>query len=66
MNIKEFTKKYTNKKVFDVEKAAAKYAWTVRVNIVNGKPLMLTRDFKTDRLNIVVEHGVVTEILGLG
>jgi hypothetical protein len=66
MNIKEFTKKYTNKPLAAVEKAATKYAWTIRVNEKDGLPLILTRDFKTDRLNIVVSKGIVTEILGFG
>jgi hypothetical protein len=40
--------------------------WSMRVVKVNGRPCVVTRDYRTDRVNVEVEFGVVVRITGLG
>lgn len=32
-----------------------------RLSKYNGKPLVLTRDYKTDRVNVEVENNIITQ-----
>lgn len=41
-----------------LEKDSIRY----RIARVDGQPQVLTRDYRTDRLNLTVEQGIVTEI----
>ncbi|MEY4230524.1 MAG: Peptidase inhibitor family, partial [Actinomycetota bacterium] len=40
--------------------------WTVRVVREDGVALAATADFQPQRVNVVVENGTITEVLGLG
>lgn len=53
------------KSVNEVEAYAASAGLTTRIVSDDGFPVMLTCDYRTDRLNLTVDHGVVTEI-GIG
>ena len=40
--------------------------YTVRVVKEDGVWYMVTMDFRTDRINVIVENGIITEIDGIG
>ena len=44
----------------EAEAAAADAGYTVRVTIEDGQMFPMTMDYRTDRINIEVENGVVT------
>ena len=49
----------------DVDEASTelqKAGWQVRVASKDGKPYMLTMDYRTDRANLHVKNGKVTNI----
>jgi hypothetical protein len=50
----------------DVEKLAADMGLTVRVLRLDGQDLPATADFRTDRVNVAVETGIVTEVISVG
>jgi phosphoglycolate phosphatase-like HAD superfamily hydrolase len=52
--------------VKDATAAASAKGCSVRVVVEDGKPLAATQDFRPDRVNVVVEDGVVTKIDSLG
>lgn len=37
----------------------------VRVVVVDGKHLTVTRDFRRDRVNVEVKNGVITKVRGI-
>lgn len=47
------------------ERAAAQ-GWTLRVARVDGEDLALTMDLRSDRINVAVDAGLVTEVLFVG
>jgi hypothetical protein len=47
------------------ERIAAKARCPLRVVIQDGKSLPVTEDFSPDRINVRVDRGEVTEVLGL-
>jgi hypothetical protein len=46
----------------EVKEIAQNYGLSTRTNNVDGVPMLLTADFKPNRLNLCVENGIVTEI----
>jgi hypothetical protein len=44
---------------------AATHGCQVRVVRRNGEPLVVTQDFRTDRVNVAVRHRVVKRIVGI-
>jgi hypothetical protein len=52
--------------VDEASKLAEASGWTVRVAREDGVDLALTMDYNETRLNVVVEAGVVTEVVSIG
>ena len=50
----------------DVEELAADMGLTVRVLRQDGQDLPATADLRTDRVNVAVEAGIVTEVISVG
>ncbi len=38
----------------------------IRATEVDGKPMMLTRDFRNDRVNVIVKDGLIQRVDGIG
>lgn len=55
---------YRGKSVDEAKKYAEDGGFETRIIEVDGKALMVTHDFKTNRLNFRVSNGYVTEVSG--
>lgn len=54
-------------KPFEALQAACKSAgWRVRIVKMDGRPCIGTQDFRTDRYNVSVIDGKISEIVGIG
>jgi hypothetical protein len=50
-----------------VEEAKAEHpAMRIRVMKLDGKGQIGTADYRTDRINVAVEDGIITEVLNIG
>jgi hypothetical protein len=38
----------------------------IRIYRLDGNPMIVTADYRTDRLNVYVDDGVITKIVGRG
>lgn len=47
-------------------KKALKFGYSLRVVKLDGKPLIVTGDHRTDRVNVSVENGIVTKFEFVG
>ena len=54
------------KKVKKAKKLSNKAGLHLRVVSRDGKPLITTRDYRVDRLNVATNNEIVTEVLGIG
>jgi hypothetical protein len=52
-------------KVKKARRVAVAHACELRVVRRNGEPLVVTQDFRTDRVNVAVRHKVVKRIVGI-
>lgn len=52
--------------VDDASEAAAARGFTIRVTKLDGQDLMVTMDYRTDRVNVEVANGVVVAVIGIG
>lgn len=48
------------------KKLSNKAGWHLRVTIRDGYPIVITRDYRVDRINISVENEIVIEVFGIG
>ena len=53
-------------KLESFENSVKKYGYLVRVVRDTGVPLVITKDYRTDRLNIEIWNGKVTSIRNYG
>jgi hypothetical protein len=52
--------------VEEVRAEAAKAGWTCRVRNADGKSMIGTCDFVTNRFNVTVENGLIVSVDGIG
>ena len=45
------------------QKVAAEMGWQVRVAMRDGEAFMLTQDFQTNRVNLTITKGLVTDVV---
>lgn len=45
---------------------AKEHECTLRVIKMNGHPCCITRDYRTDRINVSIEGGVIIDVTGIG
>ena len=45
---------------------AEENGWVVRVVRLDGEDLAATMDYVTNRVNVAIENGVVTEVISIG
>lgn len=45
----------------EAQKALVASGWRCRITRTDGRPHICTQDFRTDRVNLHVENGVVTD-----
>ena len=50
----------------DAEKVATDAGWRLRRTEIDGKAAIVTCDYRTDRINVSVVDGIVTEVAGIG
>ena len=48
------------------KKLSNKAGWHIRVTERDGYPIVITRDYRTDRINVSVDQEIVTEVFGIG
>lgn len=54
------------KTVDEAEKLVRGIGKWIRVTSVNGEPMVVTRDYKVDRINVHVHFGMITKVQGAG
>lgn len=59
-------KRIIGKRIARAQRMALTHGCAVRVAIIDGMELALTRDYVSNRMNVAVRAGRVTHILGLG
>lgn len=50
---------------FEEAKALVEKPYFLSPDILNGEPIMKTCDMRTDRINIIVENDIITQINGI-
>lgn len=65
LSVQQFDK-YVGKTEKQAANMAEKEGMVIRVTNRDGESLMGTCDYRTDRINVSVEDGVITGISGLG
>ena len=53
-------------RIEDVEEAAKANGWAVRCRTIDGQSMVGTCDYRTDRINVRVVGGIVTEVCSIG
>lgn len=49
-----------------VEEAKTLCSYNIRPIKIDGKPMIGTRDYRTDRIQVIVENTLITEVVRIG
>jgi len=62
----EVAKKFKGFHLENAEGIASAFDWIIRVVRLDGKDLACTAEYIPRRINVVVENGIIIEVLNLG
>ena len=65
-NFLKLKEQLEGKKFDDAEKTLDKTPWFLYPIIVNGLSTIITADMNFCRVQVVVENGIITQVLGIG
>ncbi|MFA5024191.1 MAG: hypothetical protein WC523_04505 [Patescibacteria group bacterium] len=65
-NINEYIKKFKDLNINDAEEFAKMSDLTIRITKKDGLRLIVTRDYRINRVNVEVKDDVIIKVMGIG
>lgn len=66
MNILEIQKLIQFREIWDAEQELDKVGFSLRIVNSDDRPCVVTRDFRTDRVNVSTSRGRILNVLSIG